>query len=109
MTTPLIVYYSTIWISRIYIFILFYFKVRKYTKQKLNIDNLYFVVTDTRTQFVFLFSIVYLLGTVQEACFKPSRRIFAFYLLGYLSLVISPSVGCMLICSCAFRSLSMCE
>ena len=42
--------------------------------------------------FLYLSSIVYLFGTFQEACLKLSRRTFAFYLIGYLSLVITPSV-----------------
>ena len=42
--------------------------------------------------YLYLSSFVHLFGTIQEAYLKPSRRTFAFYLLGYLLLVITPSV-----------------
>ena len=71
--------------------------MRKYVSKlnkQLNSKNVLFLSWWTLVHNSFHFSIiVYLFGTTQEACLTPSRRTFAFYLLGYLLLVITPSVA----------------
>ena len=81
MTTPTIVCYSTI-STRGSICFLFFLFLRKYVStlnKQLYSENVLFCCDGHLPTILFLCLVF---GTIQKACLKPSRRIFAFYLQG---------------------------
>ena len=68
-------------------------EIRIYIKPKLKNENISFCRRGHLSTVLFICLVLHVnLYIIQEACLKPSRRIFALYLLQYLSLVIVPSV-----------------
>ena len=94
MTKPIIVYYSTISIRNSICFL--FFQVQKYVStqnKQLDSENVLFCRNGHLSTILFICLVLFIyLVQFRKRVLKPSRRIFAFYLLGYLSLVITPSV-----------------
>ena len=91
----MIVYYSTTSIRSSICFLICLF-LRKYVStlsKQLNSENVLFCRNGHLSTILYICLLLFIyLVQFRKRILNPSRRIFAFYLLGYLSLVITPSV-----------------